>query len=720
MKNMKYLLMIVFAASVALGAKISDNILIIGDQNPAVDKEQQMGDGRIKWDSASSKLQFSNDAGSNFADFGTGSGSGSGGINLLTGDDNPGFETNDPPTAWTASGGTFVAETGSPGFGDQSGSFDSDALGQTLDSNLKSVIAGLEGRSCNATIQYKYDTGASGDYKLQALANTGGTLAEIDLGVTGAQWQKAAVQFTCPSSDSIRVRIISDVADADVILLDDATIGQSDLVNVSQSLLVAHAFYPQSGAVCNWGVVSVSFADFPPTVACPGIAVNFSTFPVNTADNDLPDIDFPDLPAGTYLVEATFPGFATTGNAFYGYTISDGTTNGSRCSAKEESVPSGVRTMTCSHVFEYSGSGPRNFKMQGFASTGTVAIANDQSNGLGNLVWKVTKFPDTAAEAITLETTGKYVDVQLTATNMVLPAGTSSFPNISATDGVITNKGTLDAGAACQGVNGAGATTCDSEAVNEVLGVSFTPHKAGLWNVCGYTIQQFTTVAVAGNGIAADWYLQRTTLDGGSTQDAATPLISNQYITPVNVAQTLRWPIEVCGVFDLPASEVRFQLGLNQAQAGTGTTQNVALTGFGALLGSSTTSFQAWPYGEAKPTPVFTDLQNSLNGKLETNNGAVKSKFITAVASCDPTPTIDSNFDASLISISYTSPGLCTVNFANPFNSVVFCQCTSSTLSASQACRTGAVTNSSAQLQLLNATGTANDGQFTLFCVGDN
>jgi len=216
---------ILLVALVTMGAKLTtDNTIILGDQNPANDKTIELSDGQIKWDSSSSTLKISNDDGSSFRDISTFTGIVGGGVNLFSVSDNADFEAS-TLSPWTASGGTFVIEAGSPAFDLQSGSWDASAAAENLDSALKSVPLGLETRvSCIATIQYKWVGGGAGDLKFQVINSAAGLIEEKDL--TGsANWRSEFVEFTCPTSESVRIRITS-TANAALILIDNATIGK--------------------------------------------------------------------------------------------------------------------------------------------------------------------------------------------------------------------------------------------------------------------------------------------------------------------------------------------------------------------------------------------------------------------------------------------------------------------------------------------------------------
>jgi len=223
-KNKILAALLLGAAMSVMGALIEDNELRLGDRIPANSKTIKMGDGRVKWDGGSLKMQFSNDGGQSFKTLGV-TGTVSTGTNLLL-DANFDFESGDPPGNWAASAGVFAASVGE-GFDAQAGLWNSVANLDTLDSALRAVPSGLENRACDATIQYKYIAGSGGDYKLQALNSGGSVLSEVNL-LVSSDWQKAAVFFTCPSADSLRVRILSTVDGSD-ILLDNATVGRTEL-----------------------------------------------------------------------------------------------------------------------------------------------------------------------------------------------------------------------------------------------------------------------------------------------------------------------------------------------------------------------------------------------------------------------------------------------------------------------------------------------------------
>ena len=106
-----------------------------------------------------------------------------------------------PPDGWTASGGFITSEFVNPLFGLKSGSWDSDALGQTLDSQLIALspeFSGAMGQSCQAEIIYKAPGIASGDYKFQVVDQVPTVLATVDLEpTTGDETIKTKVSFAC-------------------------------------------------------------------------------------------------------------------------------------------------------------------------------------------------------------------------------------------------------------------------------------------------------------------------------------------------------------------------------------------------------------------------------------------------------------------------------------------------------------------------------------------
>lgn len=70
--NIWFFITVLLIATLLIAASISDNILRIGDGNPANDKLINMSDGQIKWNQATSTLQFSNNGGGLFQDVSAG------------------------------------------------------------------------------------------------------------------------------------------------------------------------------------------------------------------------------------------------------------------------------------------------------------------------------------------------------------------------------------------------------------------------------------------------------------------------------------------------------------------------------------------------------------------------------------------------------------------------------------------------------------------------
>lgn len=320
------------------GFKFNKNFLQFGsglsaDQTFAFDIGSGSTNPKLKWDSASSSLQFSND-GSTYKKLGSGGGGG-GGVNLLTTDDNSDFENG--TTSWTASGGSFTIESVSPIYGLKSAKFLASGSGQTLSSVAKTVQVGLQGQSCLAAIAYEY-TGTSGDYSLQVFDGTN-ILGTQSL-VASTTPSNAFVGFNCPASGTVLARIISNVASPGTITFDGATqsAGQVQLgsnillANVSGTSFVGEVQYA-GNASCTWtqSAASNTFSGFPAQASCNVASVRGNALAPATK---IPAIQLPNLPKGEYLfvVQASFSPSATAEiRLFDGTTASPtvGITNGS-------------------------------------------------------------------------------------------------------------------------------------------------------------------------------------------------------------------------------------------------------------------------------------------------------------------------------------------------------------------------------------------------------
>ena len=186
-------------------ARISDNVLQVGDLNTVVDKLLHMGNGIFKWDGTDQKLKFSNDAGVSFKAIGSGAG-GSGGINLL---ENPDFESG--ILNWTASGGVFAHITSGVNLliGEGSATIDFSATSETLDSDLELIPNGLKGRTCSTSMIYLADTISVGDVQLVVNDGTNDLITPIDLVPTSGVALQVSAVFPCPTSGSIKLRLQS-------------------------------------------------------------------------------------------------------------------------------------------------------------------------------------------------------------------------------------------------------------------------------------------------------------------------------------------------------------------------------------------------------------------------------------------------------------------------------------------------------------------------------
>lgn len=656
MRKFNIIFYILFISVVAFGAGIGENILRFGDKTGS-DVEIQMGAGRLKWDDTNSKMQFSHDGGSLFQDIGSG-GNGAAGVSLL---ENSDFEGGSPPTNWTESAGTFIAETTNPGFDLKSGSWDASATSQTLDSDFVAIPEGLENRSCNATIQFKYASGTSGDYKFQIVANIAGLLAEKDLALT-TDWAKDALQFTCPAAtDTFKIRIIS-TTDASIILLDNASLGKTDFVDISQTILVAHAFYLPTTS-CLWASTSVTYADFATVAACPSITVISSTIAVDTSDNDLPDIDFDFLPAGSYVVIAEFTGQNLTTNDT-AFRISDGTNAESEAFLN---MAAGEVTPVSLHAnFVYSTGGPRNFKIQTKVAGDTSRILNSVDGT--TLKWQVIKYPTASAEAITIETIGEHWDVNIGGANPSLgTAGVTSYTEIiNAGLDLVINSGSKSAQIPCSTTNPSTGVTCaaGSEGVGIVIDIS----TAGRYRAC----MQFSHIVdISASATLESVFQWVETPNNAQTilQEGKGKQSSQIGSGAIGGAIVKTSPLYLCGEFNF-SSAGQHTLRLMFEQDTTGAVNAVNILGDrSANNGQRDIHITVDKLDQQMPTPAFTDLTTSLNAALKSadSDGAPRLYSSLVISVSAGVPSILGDSAENITSISDDGVGTIGVVFNNDY-----------------------------------------------------
>lgn len=671
--NIAWTLLLV--AAVAMGAKITDNILNVGDGNSANDKEIRMTDGRIKWDAGSSKLQFSNDAGVGFKDLGTGGGGGAAGVNILGVDDNADFEAT-ALAPWTNSGGTFIVESGTPGFDLQSGSWDSNGAAQNITSSLKSVPLGLENRSCNATIQYKV-AGSAGDLKFQVIDSGAAVIAEKDLDPT-TDWKKDALQFTCPASESIRIRILSVDSDPALLLIDNVTLGKTDFVDISQTALAAVIRFPAT-AGCTPSVDSATFVDFSVVAACPAPIVDFSTQAVDASDVDQLIAVFPTLTPGAYRVTFRTQFAHDTANTRIAFRLRDNFGNFGPEHQETQSTSGETVTLVAVAVFTYTTAKTNaTFVIQGAeGGTNAVNILNDDGGILGarESVFYIEKFPLTDAEAITIETIGEHWNVNIGGAN-------PSLGNLAKTDYTEITNGSLEmtinpgsktAQIPClSGTNSTGLTC----SVDESLGIVIDISTVGTYKACFTYTHQMNLAA--SSGISSNFQLIETPNDGVTTTQLGKVRTSSVFSTGTATGVSAVPHDGHCSEF-IFTSVGQHTIRLMFEQSITGTVgNNILFADEDVNEGQRDINITVRNLDQQQPTPAFTDLKASL-ARAWQHDDANEQELFSAKLDCKVGPLVLNEKGGDWItSIARSALGICTIvyNFTAIAADDVHCQCT--------------------------------------------
>lgn len=388
-------------AATAYAAKNTDLVQIFGVTGQDTELRLSGGDAIIDYNQASNKLRFSNNGGADYKEIGSGAGGGSG-LNILV-DSNFDFEAGSPPTSWTASGGSFVSEVGSPLFGGQSGQWDASAASQTLSSAAIAIPEGLYGRNCSAKIDYLYETGSAGDYKLQAYDGTN-VLNEVDLQVTDGVSLEGLLGFTCPSTGNLTLRLAS-TADGSAITVDGAHIG-SDLIRfqIDQAALAVSAQHPTTTS-CTWSRTSTTAGAFTTDADCPGLTVDLQSagVVVDTTDVDLPQFSITTLPPGDYSLIVTTSLEVAGSGAVGGIALAKDTVlvDGKRSRGAQANDSDMV---TLRHDFSVTTTTSTTYEIYGQSSSGSISIDLGSATGSTEvpIKWTLYRFPSTSQQSAIL------------------------------------------------------------------------------------------------------------------------------------------------------------------------------------------------------------------------------------------------------------------------------------------------------------------------------
>jgi hypothetical protein len=698
---------------------IAGDLLKVGDgTNSNKEVVFDIGSGvnnpRFRWNSVNNVLEFALD-GTTFRAIGSGSG-GASGVNLLA-EANFDFELGDPPDDWTASGGTFSADSSTPIFGDQSGAWDSDASAQTLCSSAVQIERGFLGRTCQAEIEYRYDAGTAADYKLSAV-DTGSEVATIDLALTpSGEARKAQLVFDCPdtNTDTLQLCLESQVADADPIEVDETFIGTGrNTFNFSQAQIIAAG---------NWGActpVSTSTSEvFVTSAGC--TAPQFTVLQDNRVEQGVdyngPRVVINNARPGTYKVTmmARQARIFSSVNTLTLRLRLNGSTllNQTQVRIQDDNdingaIISGATTITTPQTL--------TFEARTFQET---AVSNHQINyESGDNAFIIEYFPLNSSEAITLETSGQFWKVDISGGNPNLGTGNESnfrvIPNGSLS--MVVDSTSAPATIPCIGGASTGLTCSGSD---EIAGINFNAPTAGRYQVCGSFNHQLN-LPTGGQQYAATVVFKWVETQAGNYTNVLQEGLSNHAIeyssggggnTETNLAGN---GFQLCETFVFDsAGEKSLQLFYKQ--------DNMSNIDTNLILANNnvnrTMTITVQKMDQQFPTPVFTDLQNSLASKVESADSVTAIRMVSAEIDGNPASVIKQ--DGSWItSVTDGGVGVYTVNIApGVFTSTP--NCVISPIGNNRCMRASPTSTTSITVTSLTCNAAvAADASYSLICVG--
>ena len=544
-------------------------------------------------------LEFSND-GVLYKKFGTGSGGGSTGVNLL---ENDSFEDG-VSTGWTSSGGTFSQQTYTNGVeGDlKYARFVASTSGQYVETTAVAIPTSFSG-GCQADFK-KVNVATAGLFKIQAMDTTGATVyAEQTIGVSS--WIKVpTISFPCPVAGTmVKLRLIS--LTAGTIDFDRGYIGSNqNIVNVNNTKYLGKLTWITT-AGCQWSNSSTLWSSFAAVAACPSPIVSGSVIAPATK---IPAITIPNFEKGTYQFIASGAFATSTTGGRTGWRIANTAGTLTTSSGIMGSVGNGNATYNNIVTGIISNGAKQSnvtIEMQSYVIGANASI--DVSGGSFLFSIEVYFTPDETETAVTNEQSSWFIDANMGGANTSLPtSAVTSYSEIQSTiyDLVLnTQKGSASAEIACASGFPSTGLTCTGGTTTESAGIAFIPPSAGKVYACA----DFSVSLLESQSLV--WQIAETPnnavtilQEGGERKDAAG-------------ASGTTIPNKVCGIFNFNDVSKKTLRLMYEKTATTG--QHILIADRSGSAGQRDIHWTVIPITSAFNRPVLTGDQVTTPGVLK-------------------------------------------------------------------------------------------------------
>ena len=669
------------------------------DANVTIVADQATVDGFIRKNSTSGKWEFSND-GTSVKDIG--SGGGGGGVNVAK---NPDLEAGDPPDNYTESGGALSAETTNPLFDSASGRWDASAGSQTLTLDLSDALTdGFTNQKCQAEYYYTW-AGTPGDLTAEVRDSTQAIVAAIDLPVTvsGDAALFQFPQFDCPDAGEQLQIVWRSTGDAVALVWDNVFLGTGrNTLQISQSELIASAKY-NATASCTWGRDNASFGAFSADADCPSITVLDGTGSVDTTDDDLPTLVLQDLGPGIYTVDVIghLNHDSTAAGIQQGLRlVRDGSTIGGDCgwTSRNLAISTSGLNVKCQGSFTLTSTvASTTIEVYGYETgTGSGRLYNIDSNSETSFV--VRKYPTQSASAITLETVGERWNVNI--------GGAAAFPDLGVGDvtsytnitdaglDMVINTGSKTAQIPCSATNPSNGLTCSAS--DESIGIVIDISSAGTFRVCGEFTHRVDVNGASG-AITTVFQWVETPNNAQTILQEGNARIENSITVGSSLSGRIfdNSAMNVCGdfVFSSPGQKT-LRLMYEQDTGGTTPNQSKLFMDRSTAAGQRDMNIRVNKLDQQMPTPVFTDLTDSLDAKVTGVPGSSLGvhRITSALIDNAGTPTVFEDFTGTgtswIDNINDEGVGQFTITYTtNVFDGSTNVSCTCSTRSNDSVCR---------------------------------